>query len=76
MFLLQDPLTKKLAKLINRMEVYLPQTMWKSVRMVQAELILSGKVKPSRGTRNTAMAGTIRFLVKEGLKNYSLGSSR
>lgn len=58
------------------MEVYLPESMWKLVRKVRVELILSGKVKPSRGTKNTDMAGTIRFLVKEGLKNYSLGSSR
>jgi len=52
------------------------ESMWKSVRRVQVELILSGKVKPSRGTKNTDIAGTVRFLVKEGLKNYSLGSSR
>jgi hypothetical protein len=58
------------------MEFYVDDNMWKMVLAVRAEMILNGKIKPSKGTSNTSTAAVIRFLIKEGLKNYLFEDSR
>ena len=65
-----------MGNLQNRMTVYADDDMWKMVLEVRDEMINSGKIKPSKGTTNTTTAAVIRFLIKEGLKNYLFEDSR
>jgi len=50
--------------------------MWKMILEVRSEMITNGKIKPNRGRSNTSTAAVIRFLIKEGLKNYLFEDSR
>lgn len=58
------------------MDMYFDETSWKLIKDVQAEMIESGKIKKSKRRSNTTTADAVRFLVKEGLKNYLFEESR